>query len=284
MKRTWRAMLAWFAVVTALAACGGNEDDEKPAVNGMVATSAAYGATAAWTVSGLNLDQGIGFIITAGRCDDLVEVAGGTASQRRYTCRPVTVGELVGQVNDAGGGRLANLRVIIPTPVVRLSLEQGTIEIELIPENAPLTVQNFLGYVNEGFYDNTLFHRVIKDFVIQGGGFAPGDPDPEPLTPTQPAIALESNNGLSNLRGTLAMARTNVPNSATSQFFINVVDNPLLDYQSEQQPGYAVFGKVTAGLEVVDAISVVETESVPSLGLEDVPVTDVIITTARQLR
>jgi cyclophilin family peptidyl-prolyl cis-trans isomerase len=174
--------------------------------------------------------------------------------------------------------------VIIETPVVLLSLSQGTIELELDPERAPVSVQNFLNYVNSNFYSNTIFHRVIQDFVIQGGGFTPGNPDPVAKPPTQPAIALESNNGLSNVRGALAMARTSAPDSATSQFYINVVDNPSLDYKSEQEPGYAVFGKVISGLDVVDAISIVPTRSVPSLGLNNVPVTNVVVTTARQIR
>jgi cyclophilin family peptidyl-prolyl cis-trans isomerase len=138
--------------------------------------------------------------------------------------------------------------------------------------------------VDSGFYNNTIFHRVIADFVIQGGGYTPGTPNPVVRTPTQPPIVLESNNGLNNVRGSLAMARTSDPNSATSQFYINVVDNPSLDYKSEQEPGYAVFGTVTAGMEVVDAISVVPTRAVPSMGLMDLPVTNVIVTTARQVR
>ena len=267
-----------------LAACGGSNDDQKPAVNGMVAAPTAYGRAGLWSISGLNLDKGISFVITSGSCDNVAEVSGGTAYQRQFICSPSSLGELVGQVNDASGSRLASLRVIIPVPVVQLSLSQGTIELELDPVSAPVTVKNFLYYVNSGFYNNTIFHRVIKDFVIQGGGFAPGNPAPIAKAPTQPAIALESNNGLSNMRGTLAMARTSEPNSATSQFYINVVDNPSLDYKSDAEPGYAVFGKVTAGLDVVDAISVVPTGSVPSLGLTDVPVTNVVVTTARQIR
>jgi cyclophilin family peptidyl-prolyl cis-trans isomerase len=285
MMRTPRLLLhATVAVAAALAAaCGGGDNDDKPAVNNMAATGAAYGRDAIWTVGGLNLDRGIGLTITTGTCDGLTEIDGGTAFQRRYSCRPHSLGDLVAQVSDAGGSRIATLRVVIPQPRVQLALAQGTIEMELDPVAAPVTVQNFLDYVNDGFYDDTLFHRVIADFVIQGGGYTPGSPDPEFQAPTQPAIVLESNNGLSNLRGTLAMARTNEPNSATSQFFINVVDNTALDYRSEEQPGYAVFGRVTAGLEVVDAISVVPTRSVPPV-LLDLPVTDVVVLGARQVR
>jgi len=272
------------AAASLLAACGGSNDDQKPAVNSMAATPAAYGRTAVWTVSGLNLDQGIGFVITSGNCDNVTEVTGGTAFQRQFSCRPSSLGELIGQVNDAGGGRLASLRVLIPTPVVQLTLPIGVIQLELDPEKAPISVNNFLNYVNGNFYTNTIFHRVIADFVIQGGGYTAGSSNPVPKAPTQPAIALESNNGLTNVRGSLAMARTSAPDSATSQFYINVVDNPSLDYKSEAEPGYAVFGKVITGMDVVDAISVVPTRSVPSLGLTNLPVTNMIITSARQIQ
>jgi peptidyl-prolyl cis-trans isomerase A (cyclophilin A) len=294
MMRAPRLRYAAVALAVALAAaCGGSVDD-KPAVTGMAAAPAAYGRDMFWTVSGLNLDRGVGLAITSGTCDGLTESPGGTAFQRRFSCRPQSLGDLVAQVNDAGGSRIATLRVVIPRPVVQLAVAQGngdselepvgTIELELDPVAAPVTVQNFLDYVNEGFYGETIFHRVVAGFVIQGGGYTPGSPDPEFQQPTRPPIALESNNGLSNLRGTLAMARTSEPNSATSQFYINVVDNLALDYRSEQQPGYAVFGRVNAGLEVVDAISVVPTRSVPSLGLAHLPVTDIVVTTARQVR
>ena len=272
------------AVAVALtAACGGGDNDDKPAVNNMAA-SAAYGRDAVWTVSGLNLDRGIALTITSGTCDGLTEVPGGTAFTRRFSCIPRSLGDLVAQVNDAGGSRIATLRVVIPKPVVQLDIDQGTIDLELDPVAAPVTVQNFLDYANGGFYDNTIFHRVIAGFVIQGGGYSPGtpeSPDPSFVPPTQPPIVLESKNGLSNLRGTLAMARPLEPNSATSQFYINVVDNPGLD---EANGGYAVFGRVTAGLELVDAISVVPTRSVPSLGLTNLPVTDIVVLGARQVK
>ena len=284
MMRRWRRMLTLLVAVGGLAGCGGGSNDGAPSVSGMAATPAQYGRAGVWTITGLNLDMGISLVITSGNCDNIAEITGGTAFQRQFSCKPSSLGELVGQVNDAGGERLASLRVIIQTPVVQLSLSQGIIELELDPERAPVTVRNFLNYVNSNFYSNTIFHRVIKEFVIQGGGFTPGSPDPVAKPPTQAPIALESNNGLSNLRGTLAMARTSAPDSATSQFYINVVDNLSLDYQSEQEPGYSVFGRVIAGLDVVDAISVLPTQSVPSLGLDDVPVTNVVVTSARQIR
>jgi cyclophilin family peptidyl-prolyl cis-trans isomerase len=140
-------------------------------------------------------------------------------------------------------------------PIVVLETNRGNIFIELFPDNAPITVDNFLAYVNKGFYDYLLFHRVIKDFMIQGGGYY-YDNTGFHMPPTDPCIVNESYNGLSNLRGTIAMARTDEPNSATSQFFINQVDNLFLDRQyADDGIGYCVFGQVVEGLDVVDIIA-----------------------------
>lgn len=141
-------------------------------------------------------------------------------------------------------------------PTVCVLTSSGEIVVELYDSYAPQTVANFLRYVADGFYNNTLIHRVDRDFVIQGGGYTSGQF--EKATPYAP-IKLESNNGLSNLRGTLAMARRSTPDSATSQFFFNVLDNPSLDYQSATNPGYTVFGRIISGLPVLDAINVVPT-------------------------
>lgn len=156
---------------------------------------------------------------------------------------------------------------------VKMTTNQGTFIVELNEQKAPVTVKNFLNYVNDGFYSQTLFHRVIPGFMIQGGGFTV-DFDQKP---TQPPIKNEADNGLKNLRGTIAMARTMDPNSASAQFFINLTDNDFLDYRSPtpQGWGYAVFGKVVEGMDVVDAISKVKTGS--RAGHEDVPVENVVI-------
>lgn len=134
---------------------------------------------------------------------------------------------------------------------VALETSLGEIIIELNEEKAPITTENFLKYVNDGFYSNTIFHRVIPGFMIQGGGFTA---DMQYKTPTYPAIKNEADNDLKNARGSIAMARTNDINSATSQFFINVVDNKFLDYTSPSNYGYAVFGNVVKGMEVADKI------------------------------
>ena len=158
---------------------------------------------------------------------------------------------------------------------VLIKTSLGDMTVELYPDKSPKSVENFLTYVNAGFYDGTIFHRVIDNFMIQGGGFT----RELRQKPTRPAIANEAKNGLSNTRGTLAMARTGDPNSATAQFFINVVDNPRLDFTSEANGatwGYTVFGKVVSGLDVVDKIKAVPTGPQGPFK-SDVPTTPVVI-------
>jgi peptidyl-prolyl cis-trans isomerase B (cyclophilin B) len=162
-------------------------------------------------------------------------------------------------------------------PVVALETSMGTITITLNQEKAPISVRNFLNYVKEGYYDGLIFHRVISNFMIQGGGM---DASMVPKK-TKFAIKNEATNGLSNKRGTVAMARTAVVDSATSQFFINTVDNAFLDNRGKtpDQYGYAVFGEVTGGMEVVDAIRAVKTGN--KAGHSDVPAEPVVIISAK---
>ena len=156
---------------------------------------------------------------------------------------------------------------------IKLHTNHGTITLELDSAKAPETVKNFLAYVASGHYDNTVFHRVIKGFMIQGGGFEPGMKQKPTLDPIQN----EADNGLKNVTGTVAMARTQAPHSATAQFFINVADNDFLDFRSAdtQGWGYCVFGHVTDGMDVVNSIRSVKTGS--SGFHQDVPVEDVVI-------
>jgi peptidyl-prolyl cis-trans isomerase B (cyclophilin B) len=168
-----------------------------------------------------------------------------------------------------------------PNPIVLLQTNKGDIKIELFQDKAPISTANFLHYVDTKFYDGTIFHRVIADFMIQGGGFTPGLLSEKK---TDAPIRNESYNGLKNERGTLAMARTGDPNSATSQFFINVKDNPALDRPKSggaKEVGYAVFGKVIDGMDVVEKIRAVDTHR--SGGHDDVPVDDVVIISARRV-
>jgi len=160
--------------------------------------------------------------------------------------------------------------------MVKLHTNHGTLTLELDAEKAPKTVENFLQYVRDGFFDGTIFHRVIDGFMIQGGGFEPGMTQ----KPTRDAIENEAGNGLKNEAYTIAMARTPNPNSATAQFFINVANNSFLNFTAPtpQGYGYAVFGKVVEGMDVVDKIKKVKTGN--RAGHQDVPLEDVVITQA----
>ena len=175
-------------------------------------------------------------------------------------------------------------------PKVLLETSQGNVTLELNQEKAPLTVKNIISYVEKKFYDNTVFHRVIDDFMIQGGGFSNEDP-PAQKKPESPIKNEGKKSGLSNIRGSIAMARTNDPDSATSQFFINVVDNSKgLDPGGYSPEGYAVFGKVIKGMDVVDKIKKVKTgtsrlKTLSGIGaMRDVPVDKVIIKTAKVIK
>ena len=160
--------------------------------------------------------------------------------------------------------------------MVKLHTSLGTITLELFPEQAPESVKNFLAYVDAGHYGNTVFHRVIDGFMIQGGGFEPGMTQ----KPTRAAIENEAGNGLKNEAYTVAMARTNDPNSATAQFFINVANNSFLNHTAPtpQGYGYAVFGKVVEGMDVIDKLKKIKTGN--RAGHQDVPLEDVVITKA----
>ena len=155
--------------------------------------------------------------------------------------------------------------------MITLKTNHGDIVIELDKENAPATCENFLQYVQDGFFEGTIFHRVIGNFMIQGGGFLPGMIQKQ----TRDPIENEAKNGLSNLTGTIAMARTMDPHSASSQFFINLADNKFLDYPGQDGWGYCVFGKVVTGMDVVEKIKGADTIS--HMGHQDVPAEDILI-------
>lgn len=166
-----------------------------------------------------------------------------------------------------------------PNPRMVLDTSEGKITVELLSKEAPLSVANFIEYAKSGFYDGTVFHRVIPNFMIQGGGFSADMTQKE----TRGNLKNEANNGLRNLRGTLAMARRGEPDSATAQFFINLTENNFLDHQNETNAGwgYAVFGRVTAGMEVVDKIAATATTTVGPLS--DVPVQAIVIKNVKLL-
>jgi peptidyl-prolyl cis-trans isomerase A (cyclophilin A) len=173
---------------------------------------------------------------------------------------------------------LATSQAAEPAPRVKFSTSAGDFVLELYPDKAPKTVDNFLRYVSDKHFDGTIFHRVMDNFMIQGGGFTPDMQQ----KPTREPVMLEANNGLKNDRGTVAMARTSNPNSATAQFFINVVDNRGLNAPNPDGYGYTVFGKVISGMDVVDKIRQTPTGN---KGMhQNVPLTPILITSATQLK
>ena len=243
-------------------------------------TPPSYGRITILQVTGEGLD--LGMSLAAPGCGNLSELAGSTATQRRYNCTVTAPTSLAVDALRGDGTTALTASFSVPAPQVTMLTSKGTVVLELNPALAPLTVDNFLRYTNDGFYANLLFHRVISSFVIQGGGVTT---KPEKKTATYAPIKLESNNGLSNLRGSIAMARTNLPDTATSEFFVNVVDNLFLNYASAASPGYAVFGKVVQGLDVVDLIRAVPTGTrATDPKYPDFPLTDVVIQSVTQTR
>ena len=266
-----KSILLFLAIslVSLLTSCGGGSST--PLANPNVQTSKLmYGAPIAFYLGVSQLNQGV--TLNASLCSNLVQVVSPSPLYLAYSCTPNGSGTMVFTATDTSGKVLLSQNFTVPDPQVTMVTSMGTIVLDLNPNAAPRTVTNFLQYVSSGFYSNLIFHRVIPGFVIQSGGFMTGM---SPVNPPYASINLETPNGLSNLTGTLAMARTSDPNSATSQFYINVADNTNLDYVDSNNPGYAVFGKVVTGLDVVNAIATVPTQSVG--GYSDVPVSDVNI-------
>jgi len=270
--------LGTWALINVLAACGGGTTGFPPVVTAFKAQTVQYSRPAVIYFGGNDLRSNM-TVDTGGACTNPSFASSSSTSLLVLNCTVVKVGDMALTLKDAAGNVVYQNTVAVPKPQVTLTTSSGAITLELDPAKVPATVDNFLSYVNSGFYANTLFHRVIAGFMAQGGGFTTGMVQKSGLSAP---IALESDKGLSNLRATVAMARTNDPNSATSQFFINLVDNTFLDYQNASNPGYAVFGTVVQGMDVVDAIGALPTGTVN--GYADVPLTDVTITSATQIK
>lgn len=263
------------ALLSLLSACGGS-DGFQPVVTGVKVQSAAYGKTATIYIGGKDLRSYL-TVDTQGACANPSFASNSTTDTLVLNCAVSKTGDFALAIKTPEGQTIYTSTVSVPMPQVSLFTSKGNITLELDPLAAPLSVNNFLNYVNKGFYRGTLFHRVIPNFVVQGGGYTTGMvKKSEQAAP----IELESNKGLSNLRGSLAMARTYLPNSATSEFYINLKDNVSLDYKNAANPGYAVFGKVIQGLEVVDAMALEPTGVVGSFS--DVPLTDITLSLALQ--
>ena len=258
------------ALVAMLSACGGSTGFP-PVITGVKVQSLKYGNSATIYLGGKDLRSSV-TVDSNGACTNPSFASNSTTDTLVLNCGVKVVGDLPLTIKTEDGSVIYTTTLTVPKPQVTLFTSKGTIVLELDPTTAPISSNNYLSYVSKGFYTSTLFHRVISGFMIQGGGYTTGLVK---KAGQSAAIELESNKGLSNLRGTLAMARTNVFNSATSEFFINVVDNTFLDYKNAGNPGYAVFGKVVQGMDVVDAI-VAEPTGVLN-GFADVPLADVVI-------
>ena len=271
------AALAAAVIAALISGCGGSSGFP-PVITAVKVQSISYGRTATVYFGGKDLRSSL-VVDTGAACTNPSFAASSTTDLLVLNCIPKTVGDIPLIIKTAEGEVVYSTVVTVPNPQVTLVTSKGAITLELDPAKAPISTNNFLSYVGSGFYKDTLFHRVIAGFVVQGGGYTTGMLK---RTASVGPIELESNKGLSNLRGTLAMARTNVPNSATSEFFINLVDNLSLDYKNAANPGYAVFGTVVQGMEVVDAIAAQATGV--RFGFADVPLEDITITLAVQSR
>ncbi len=299
-----RTLLTLFTLV--VAGCGGGEESVVPTVSSASARPAGtlgsgegtgtYGQKILLTVEGRALDNGITVLSNA--CTGVTQLTSApnesNANTAYYECTLTASGTVtLGVLRDISGFVLATVPVTVPAPQVTMavgngSASLGSFTVTLNPNETPVTVRNFIDYVNSGFYAGTIFHRNSPGFVIQGGGYAaplaPTDAAPT-LKATNPAIVLEDNAGLSNRQWTVAMARTDAPNSATSQFFVNLVDNLFLD-RTPTARGYAVLGTVTAGTEVVTAMTqapcVAYTALLPAG--DCLPQPNLVITSAAQTR
>jgi peptidyl-prolyl cis-trans isomerase A (cyclophilin A) len=260
-----------------MTACGGSSGFE-PVITGAKTQSLMYGHTASILLGGKDLRSNI-TVDTQGACTSPSFASNSTTDLLVLNCRALTVGDFLLSVKSAQGNLLYSEKLTIPKPQVMLFTNKGNVTLELEPAIAPVSVNNFLTYVSQGFYKGTLFHRVVPGFVVQAGGYSSGMI--KKLGQAAP-ISLESNKGLSNVRGSLAMARTNVPNSATSEFYVNLVNNTSLDFKNAANPGYAVFGSVVQGMDIVDAIALEPTSLFGAFA--DVPLSDIAITMAVQVK
>ena len=287
MARIWSWTMTAGTLLLALLGCGGGGWSGGDPVTGITATNFKYGQVATLTLTGNALDNAIKLV--SDKCDYVTLGAIESANTRHATCLVTATGPVHFTVSSSTDYVVYNTTLTVPEPQVTFVTTLGTVVMELNPTAAPITVKNFLAYVNQSpsFYNGTLFHRVISGFMAQGGGFTTGM-NQKPKVPT--GITLESQNGLLNVRGSVAMAREGPPtgspetdatrNSATYQFFVNLVNNAFLNYASSSNPGYAVFGKVISGMDVIDLMAAQPTAT--KNGYSDVPVTDITITSATQ--
>lgn len=271
--------IAGAAILSMLAACGGGGGGG-PQVASISASNARFAGTTTITVTGARLDEGIAVGIE-GPCEKLTTVVGGSSDTRQFTCDITATGPFIATVSRSEGGVIGRLTVDVPLPRVEVTTGKGSFVIELDAVKAPVSTRNFLAYVNGNFYNSVIVHGAYPARGILTGGFTTGL---RTKNPTRAAIALESDNGLKNVRGSVGMFRTAEPNSARAQWYVNTADNADLDRVSDAQPGFAVFGTVVTGLAVVDEIAAVPFRPDLAAGLSNVPETEVVITDATQTR
>ncbi len=301
-----RSLLPMFCCAALLAACGGSSvESVVPIVTAATASTdgangvGSYGKKLLITVSGSSLDKGI--TLGSSGCSNMTLLTAApyesNATTAYYECKVSSAGTVnVLVLRNSSGITLSTVPVSVPQPQVTITVGNGTASlgsfvITLSPAQAPITVANFLNYVETRFYEGVVFHRLSPNFVLQGGGYASGlDPDSTTtptLKPANAAITLEDFRGLSNLQWTVAMARTGVADSATSQFFINLVDNTFLDGNLfNGTRGYAVFGNVSAGTDVITALTAQPCVSYTALlpAGDCLPLPNLVITAATRTR
>jgi cyclophilin family peptidyl-prolyl cis-trans isomerase len=262
-----------------LVGCGGGATSD-PYPPSIQSSSLAYGVQATFYVGVTTLNPGTTFSAT--NCTPLQSTVSTVANYLTYACTITSTGPVVFTGTDANGKVIATQNFTVPNPQVLINAMIGTTQanfvVELNQAKAPISTDNFLRYVKDGFYTGTLFHRVEPNLVIQAGGYTSGLIQ---KLPTYGPISLESQNGLSNIKGSLGMARQSDENTATSQFYINLKDNTDFDYTADH-PGYAVFGSVISGQSAIDSIAAVPTGA--ASGLTYVPTTEVKITGATRIQ
>lgn len=294
-------ILVSFTLLALIAGCGGGGGYSAPApapapaaatVSSVGISNALYSQTALITVNGANLDKGLNVASAGCKAAPVISTAApnvSTATTAYFTCTVAAVGaQTASVVRSSDGAALTTAAYTVDVPQVTFTTGNGAgvngnIVITLEPAKAPITTDNFLAYIKSGFYVNTAYHRSVSGFVVQGGGYAaPISAAATPALKTTGApITLEDGAGLSNLKYTVAMARTGSPDSATSQFFINLVNNTFLDKTGTAR-GYAVFGSVTTGTAVVDAMATAPCSA--AAYSECVPIPNIVITAASQTR
>ena len=272
------ALLLVTLLTTLLSACGGGSTSFPPVITAVKPQSLSYGRTATIYLGGKDLRSSL-VVETAGACTSPSFASNSSTDLLVLNCLVTAVGDMPLTVRSDTGEVLYTTTLTVPKPQVAIVMARGSFTIELDPTASPVTVKNFLNYVRSGYYSNTLFHRVIPGFVAQAGGYTAGlVKKPGQLAP----IELETNRGLSNVRASVAMARSGVFNSATSEFYVNLVNNTFLDYKNAASPGYAVFGAVVQGMDVVDGIAAEPTGVFG--GNPDVPLADIAISMALQVK